>query len=126
MKPKKLKALQAKSRRLLVRVVRLVEEGDTYLVVVGSRSAATLNRVVTVQFKPDGTILARCTCPWAEHGGVGCCHVIAALSRLAARKQRVLRFWATAEEAQRQKHSVFELLGPRPEEKIWITSRTAA
>jgi uncharacterized Zn finger protein len=126
MKPTQLKALQSKSKRLLVRVIRLTEEGDTFFVVVGSRSAATLNRVVTVQFKPDDTIIARCTCPWAEHGGVACSHVIAALSKLAARKRRALRFWATPEEAQRQKHSVFQLVGPRPDENIWITSRAAA
>src|SRR5215217_7945913 len=98
MKPRQLKLLQNKSKKLDVRVIRPDENG-VFVVVVGSRSNAVLNRIVTVKFNEDDTIVARCTCMWAQHGGMACSHVIAALSKLAERKQRMLRFWATPEEA---------------------------
>jgi hypothetical protein len=126
MKPTQLKALQAKSRKLVVRVVRYIDEDNSFIVVVGSNSVSVLNRIVTVRFNRNGTIHARCTCAWAEHGGVACSHVIAALSKLAARKHRALRFWSSPEEAQRQKHTVFRLAGIQGNENIWITSRNVA
>jgi hypothetical protein len=126
MKPTQLKGLQAKSKKLVVRVVRYIEEDNSFVVVVGSSSVSVLNRIVTVRFSDDGAIHARCTCAWAEHGGVACSHVIAALSKLAAKKKRILRFWATPEEANRQKHTVFKLAGDHSNESIWITSRNIA
>jgi uncharacterized Zn finger protein len=125
MKPRQLKLLQTKSKQLDVRVIRPDDNG-LFVVVVGSRSNTVLNRIVTIKFNDDDTIVARCTCAWAQHGGMACSHVIAALSKLAARKQRALRFWSTPEEARRQKHSTFELLGGRRDDHIWITSRGAA
>src|SRR5450631_2532335 len=98
MRPKHIKFLQAKGKKLLTRVIPPVEAGDPYVVIVSSNSSRALNRVVTVYFEPNGTINARCTCNWAQHGGIACCHVIAALTRLAAMKKRSLSFWLTREE----------------------------
>ena len=123
MRPSQLKSLQAKSRRLVVRVIRPETRDDAFVAIVSSQSSMALNRVVTIKFNRDGSINARCTCQWAEHGGIACCHVIAALSKLAARKHRKLSFWLTPEEALRQKQSVFQLRGGGFEDKIWITSR---
>lgn len=126
MKPKQIKALRRKSRHLSVRLIRPGQPGDPYTAIVGSRSNAAFNHLVTVRFGPGGAIEARCTCPWAEHGGIACSHVIAVLSRMAAQKHRALSFWETPEEAARQKHAIFHLAGHRPEEGIWITARNAA
>lgn len=126
MQPKQLKELREKSKRLSVRLIWPARRGDPYTAIVGSRSNSVFNHFVTVRFLSDGTVRARCTCPWAEHGGIGCTHVIAALSRLAAEKHRVLSFWPTFEEASRQKRSVFKLDGAMPQDKIWITSRRAS
>jgi uncharacterized Zn finger protein len=93
--------------------------------VVNSGTNPYLSRVVTIKFGRDGTISARCTCQWAQHGGMGCTHVIAALSKLAARKKRALSFWLTPEEAQRQKQHLLRLSDGRTE-NIWITSRQPA
>ncbi len=122
MKPVHIKELQAKSRRLMVRVIDPQYVGDPYVVIVASRSNPVFNQVVTVKFEDDGRIRARCTCPWAEHGGIACCHVIAALSKLAARKSRSLSFWLTPEEARRQKQIAFQL-NSSVGESVWITSR---
>ncbi len=126
MKPKQIKALQNRSKNLVVRVIDPVKPGEPYIVIVGSGTSASFNRIVTIHFDPDGHIHARCTCKWAEHGGVGCSHVLAALNALAARKHRALSFWLTPEEAQRQKQRVFRLTDGRREdhgENLWITSR---
>lgn len=123
MKPKQLKALREKSKRLSVRLIRPKWRGDPFMAIVGSSSNAVFNHFVTVQFQRDGMIQARCTCPWAEHGGVACCHVIGTLSKLAEEKHSVLSFWSSYQDAVRQKRSVFHLVGNMTDEAIWITSR---
>ena len=123
MKPKQIKSLQAKSKKLVARVIKQGNPHEPFAVIVGSSSTATLNFVVTVQFMPNGSVSARCTCEWAEHGGIACSHVIAALSKLASMKKRHLSFWLNAEDARRQKQALFCLR--RDREAIWITSRAA-
>lgn len=125
MRPKKIKDLQARSKKLMVRIMDPIEPGDPYVMVVNSGTNPYLSRVVTIKFGRDGTISARCTCQWAQHGGMGCTHVIAALSKLAARKKRALSFWLTPEEARRQKQHLLRLSDGRTE-NIWITSREPA
>ena len=126
MRPKRLKALQARSRRMSVRLIRPEHPEDAYVAIVSSNSSLALNRVVTIKFKHDGTIQARCTCQWAEFGGIACCHVIAALSKLAERKSRKLSFWLTPEDAHRQKQSLFRLTSGLRDDNIWITSKRTA
>lgn len=118
MKPKHIKRIQSRSRRLKVRQIAR----DTFVVTSASNPVA--NHIVTVSFGPDATVRARCTCPWAINHGVACAHVMAALEYLAARKERTLSFWGTAEEARRQKHRLFFLAGD--DDGVWITSRSAA
>jgi uncharacterized Zn finger protein len=115
-KPVNLKQLQTRARKLTVRRVAR----DTF--VVASRSRPTLQHVVTIEYQRDGAIHARCTCPWAEHGGIGCQHVMAVLHTLAGRKRKRLSFWATLTEAQRQRQRVLRLAGDG--EELYITSRT--
>src|SRR5215217_619087 len=106
MKPRRIKHLQAKSKKLDARVINPEANGEPFVVVVGSGSNPRLNRIVTIRFERNGMIDARCTCRWAQYGGVACTHVLAALQKLAARKKRSLSFWLTLEEAHRQKQSV--------------------
>lgn len=114
-KPLNLKQLQSRARKLIVkRVAR-----DTF--VVASKSRPTLQHVVTVDYGHDGAIHARCTCPWAEHGGYGCQHVMATLHWMAERKKKRISFWHTLEEAQRQRHRVLRLAAGG--DAIYITSR---
>ncbi len=121
MKPTEIKAIQAKSHKLEARVLKRANPNEPHIVIVGSSSTDTFNFVVSVKFHKNGNVQARCTCAWAEHGGIACCHVIAALSKLAALKNRTLSFWLTPEEARRQKQSVFTLRSGK--DHIWITSR---
>jgi hypothetical protein len=114
-KPINLKKLQAAARKLMVRRVAR----DTF--VVASRTRPTLQHVVTIGFGRDQAIHARCTCPWAEHGGIGCQHVMAVLHTLAGRKRKRLSFWGTLPEAQRQRQRVLRLAGDG--EELYITSR---
>jgi len=116
--PKRIKKLQTESRRLKTWQV------DHNTLVVESDSNPLMQYVVTVRFGKDGTVRARCTCDWAKHQGVGCSHVMAALEYLASLKDRTLSFWLSEEEAKRQKHRVFRLMGDR-RNRIWITSRAA-
>jgi len=124
MKPKHIKDLQEKARDLRARVVNR----DT--IVVESTSNAFANHVVTLEYDSEGTIHARCTCPWAINGGIACTHVIAALETLAARRGRRLSFWTDETEAQRQKRRMFYLKGARVRDDdldgVWITSRPEA
>jgi hypothetical protein len=122
-KPTKIKALQAKSKRLTAYVLKQQSASDPHVVLVTSSSNPALSFVVMIKFGQDGTIHARCTCEWARHGGIACSHVIAALSKLASTKKRTLSFWLTPEEAHRQKQSLFRLNAGA--ENIWITSRAA-
>ncbi len=122
MRPRHLKYFQSRSKDLTARVIDPDEKGEPYVVIVTSASNRSLNRIVTVVFGRDGTVKARCTCPWACYGGIACSHVMAALRKLAARKHRRLSFWLTGEAARRQKHHLVWLRG-RKDETVWITSR---
>ena len=121
MKPKNIKQLQAQSRQLRARRV------DRHTLVVQSTSNPVANHIVTVEFNEDDVLHARCTCQWALNRGIACTHVMAALEYLASIKNRNLSFWATQEEARRQKQRVFYLSGngrtPDPDNGVWITSR---
>lgn len=122
MKPKHIKILQEKARDMNATPL------NKTTVVVESASNPAANHIVTVEYDSDGTIHARCTCPWAINGGVACSHVIAALEALAARRGRRLSFWTDISEAQRQKKRIFYLRGTKlraEEEGVWITSRAA-
>jgi uncharacterized Zn finger protein len=117
-KPVNLKQLHQRARKLLVRRV----SRDTF--VVASKSRPSLQHVVTVIYGRDEAIHARCTCPWSEHGGFGCAHVIAVLHTLASQKRKRLSFWLTEEEAKRQRRKVLRLSGDG-RDAIFITSRPA-
>ncbi len=122
MRPKHIKQLQTQSRQLTVRRV------DHHTFVVESVSNPNANHIVTVRFDKDGTVRARCTCPWAINRGVACTHVMAALEYLASRKGRTLSFWLSDEDAYRQKHRIFYLAGGSRDvgdSGVWITSRSA-
>ncbi|MBI5670233.1 MAG: SWIM zinc finger family protein [Chloroflexi bacterium] len=120
MKPKNLKNLQNRGRELRAYIL------NPNLVVVESTSNPMASHVVTVTYQPDGKIHARCTCPWAINGGVGCSHVMAALEHLAEIRGRRLSFWPSREEAQRQKRRIFFLSADtRDDDGIWITSRAS-
>ncbi len=119
MKPKEIKKLQSRSRKMRVRLVA------PNTLVVTSTSNPYAHHIVTIEMLPEGTIMARCTCPWAQNGGYGCSHVMAALNYLAQRQKRVISFWETEDEAQRQKHRVLRLTGLGRDGDIFITSRPA-
>lgn len=118
MKPKNIKQLQSQSKKL--RVWRV----NKHTFAVESKTYNSALHLVTVQFERGGVVHARCTCPWAQHSGVACSHVMAALDFLANQKGRTLSFWTSAEDAQRQKQRVFQLAGNR-QGGVWITSRSA-
>jgi hypothetical protein len=119
MKPREIKQLQTRSRKLNVRLVA------PNTMVVTSRSNPYAHHIVTIEVQPDESIHARCTCPWAQNGGYGCSHVMAALMFLASRQKRVISFWDNASDAQRQKHRILRLTGERDVGDIFITSRPA-
>lgn len=118
MKPTEIKKLQRRSRDLHVRQV------SPNMLVVNSRSNPYSQHIVTLEVK-DGIIHARCTCPWAQNGGYGCSHVMAALNYLALRQKRAISFWGDLEEAKRQRHRILKLAGSEPGGDIYITSRPA-
>lgn len=120
MKPKAIKDLQARSRKLRARVIA----PDT--LVVESYSNPQLNHVVTVEMDNEGTLHARCTCPWAQNGGFACSHVLAALRHLAETKDRRISFWLNREDAERQKQRVLRLApngSGDEDDSVWITTR---
>jgi len=120
MVPTNIKQLQNKSRDLRARCV------DSRTYVVESATNPNANHVVTVTFDHEKRIVqARCTCAWAEHSGIACSHVLAALEYMAALKERTLSFWNDEDAARRQKHRLFHLAGSRNKNGIWITSRSA-
>jgi uncharacterized Zn finger protein len=120
MRPREIKKLQARSRHLIARVVA------PNTLVVASRSNPNSQHIVTLDYRPNGTIYARCTCPWAQNGGFGCSHVMAALNHLAAKQQRSISFWPEREMAERQKHRMLRLKGAEEQDRaIYITTRPA-
>lgn len=116
--PKNLRDLRERSKHLTATIL------NAHTVIVSSDSNAVANHLVTLKYNAGAIISARCTCPWAQHGGVACSHVIAALERLAEYKGRKLSFWHSRAEAERQKKRTFRISG-RQNEDVWITSRTA-
>src|SRR5690606_16465337 len=118
MKPKEIKKLQRQARRLRVRPLT----GDT--LIVDSVSNTNAHHIVTVEKEISGSIRARCTCPWAQNGGYGCSHVMAALTYLAESKRRSISFWPTKEEAERQHNRILHLAGSHRagDNGIWITT----
>jgi uncharacterized Zn finger protein len=94
----RVKTLQRASRGLEV-VVRDAERGQ-YLV----SSASQLGVFYAVDLEP-AALRGRCTCPWAQHGGTNCKHVMAALRTHHSSGQ--LSFWRTLQDARRQhRHTV--------------------
>ncbi|MFO7169498.1 MAG: SWIM zinc finger family protein [Chloroflexota bacterium] len=90
----RVKTLQRASRRLEV-VPRDPQRGQ-YLVASASQPG------VFYSVDLDSRALAgRCTCPWAQHGGVNCKHVLAAL-RYHYTGLGGLSFWRTLADARRQ------------------------
>ena len=119
MKPREIKKLQARSRNLRARLVA------PNTLVVSSRSNPYAHHIVTLDTEADGTIHARCTCPWAQNGGYGCSHVLAALNHLAAKQQRIASYWLDIDEAKRQRHRILRLAGVNEDGDIYITTRPA-
>ncbi|MDQ7025532.1 MAG: SWIM zinc finger family protein [Anaerolineae bacterium] len=118
--PTNIKDLQNKSRDLRARRV------DNLTYVVESTTNPTAHHVVTVRFnREERQIEAQCTCAWAEHRGIACSHVLAALEYMASLKDRTLSFWIEEDAARRQKHRLFHLSGKNTKDGIWITSRSA-
>ncbi|MCK6577808.1 MAG: SWIM zinc finger domain-containing protein [Anaerolineae bacterium] len=117
MKPTDIKRLQKRSR-----VMRVTRVTPTTLVVY-SRSNPQLQHIVTIEWDRRAGIRARCTCPWAQHGGAACSHVLAALNFLAAEKHRTISFWLNVDDARRQKHRVLTLRAGDGD--VFITSRPA-
>lgn len=96
----RLKALQRESRRL--DVIPLTTDEERYHVASGSTSG----RYYEVVLDPV-SLEGRCSCPWAEHGGVNCKHVLAVLQARFAPEGR-LSFWQRRQDARRQHRRVIE------------------
>ncbi len=121
MKPKNLKKLYAQSKDLQASVL------NAHTVAVTSLTNPAANHIVTVAYAKDGTIHARCTCPWAIYGGVACTHVLAALEALAQKRGKRLSFWRSREDAQRQKRRLFCIKDHETQaDGVWVTSRRSA
>jgi len=109
---RQVKQLQAASRQLQV-IPRDPAHGR-YLVA----SAHDSDRYYQVAVDRD-EMSGHCTCPWAQHGGINCKHVLAALSAAYA-PWGAISFWPTADAAHRQHRRV--LWG----ERIYATLRPRA
>lgn len=116
MMPKNLRELRERSKQLTTTIL------NAHTVIVSSDSNPVANHIVTLRYNNRTIINARCTCTWAQNGGVACSHVMAALEGLAEYKGRKLSFWHSQEEAERQKKRLFRISG-RKNENVWITSR---
>ena len=104
-----IKRLQAASRRLSA--IPRDPERRRYLVESASRSG----RYYDVALQPDG-LSGHCTCQWAQHGGINCKHVLAALrAEYAGRGE--LSFWPSRDAARRQHRRVL------PGEQLYATLR---
>jgi hypothetical protein len=89
----RVKTLQRASRKLEV-VPRDAGRGQ-YLVASASQPGV----FYAVDLEP-AALSGRCTCPWAQHGGANCKHVMAALRVHHTGGQ--LSFWRTLQDARRQ------------------------
>ncbi len=105
-----IKALQEASRHLQV-IARDAAHGR-YLV----ESARDSGQHYEVALH-SGELAGHCTCRWAQHGGINCKHVLAAL-RVAYAGQGTLSFWPTQDAARRQHRQVL------PGERLFATLRT--
>ena len=119
MKPKEIKRLQRQARFLHVRPL------GPDILLVESQSSPHAHHIVTIHREADDTLRARCSCPWAQNGGYGCSHVMAALVYLADKQERAISFWADLNEAKKQRHRILRLAGVGPDGDIYITSRPA-
>ncbi len=117
MKPKHIKNLQSKSRKLIVGRV------DESTFAVDSSSDPNQRHIVTLKPDANGRIQSTCTCEWSQFRGVGCAHVMATLNFVAEQKGRKLSFWQTEDDAKRQKNRIFKLTNQSGREHVWITSR---
>ncbi|HEU4322564.1 MAG TPA: SWIM zinc finger family protein [Roseiflexaceae bacterium] len=90
----RVKQLQGASRSL--NVIPLEPERGEYLV----ESASQPGQVYHVTLDQE-RLGGRCTCPWAEHGGINCKHVLAALREHHAASGE-LSFWPSSAAARRQ------------------------
>ncbi len=119
MKPKEIKRLQRQARFLHVRPL------GPDILLVESQSSPHAHHIVTIHREADDTLRARCSCPWAQNGGYGCSHVMAALAYLAESKGRGVSFWPTKDDAERQRNRILHLAGDLREEDngLWITTR---
>ena len=89
-----LKKIQGKSRRL--HVMPQDPERGLYLV----ESASLPGHMYQVTLLP-GHFAGRCSCPWGQHGGTNCKHVLAALQEHYA-NEGSLSFWPSTQAARRQ------------------------
>jgi hypothetical protein len=94
----RVKELQRASRRLGVFPI------DAARGLYAVESATRPGEVYEVALEPQA-LTGRCTCPWAEHGGTNCKHIMAAL-RAHYGSQAHLSFWRTREDARRQHRRV--------------------
>lgn len=94
----RIKALQRASREL--DVIPLTSDEERYHVT----SASTPGRYYEVRIDP-ATLQGSCTCPWAEHGGVNCKHVLAVLRARYAQEGQ-LSFWRHPQDARRQHRQI--------------------
>jgi uncharacterized Zn finger protein len=118
MLPQNIKRGQKVSNRLTVTKVAK----NTF--VVCSETDFSKHYTVNIYYFGGDTIGAACDCEFGNHGGVGCKHVMAALSELSKGKGRILSFWKTEEEALQQKRRVLRLTGKSGMgDTIYITSR---
>lgn len=119
--PKNIKNLQNTSRDLTAHRI------NKHSYSVESQTKPNSNYVVTVVFDDNGrTVEAHCSCTWANFNGIACSHVLATLEFMASQKERTLSFWNDENEARRQKHRLFKLVGKiddKDQSNVWITSR---
>lgn len=104
-----IKKLQRASRHL--DVIPYDPERGIYVVESATRPGKYYE-VVLDRAAPAG----QCTCPWAQHGGVNCKHVLAAL-RLHYASQGTISFWRTHTDARRQHRRLLQGNG------IYVTLR---
>lgn len=107
-----IKRLQRAVRGLNV-IPRDPERGK-YLVESASRPG-----VVYEVSLDERAMAGRCSCPWAEHGGINCKHVLAALQEHYGGQSR-LSFWRSHEDARRQHRRTV------PGNQLFVTLRPRA
>lgn len=88
------KRLQQASRRLAV--IPQNPERGAYLV----ESESQPLQFYEVALEPDA-LTGQCSCPWAQHGGINCKHIMAAL-RARYAPHSAISFWRTRRDARRQ------------------------